>query len=188
MWKRHLAAFVGCVILSATGVFAQSPPATGFRAEFFRLYDDANTKLVRLAEAMPAEKFTWRPMEGVRSVAEVYTHLSLLNYNMASLLGTPIPEGITPASLNAITEKAGVVKVLKDSFQHTRAVVENLSDADLEKPVRLGQRQTVFREVLLILVSGHREHLGQSVAYARVNQVVPPWTAERQAQQPAKRQ
>jgi len=161
-----------------------APAATGFRAEFFRLFDDANTKLVRLAEAMPADKFTWRPMEGVRSVSEVYTHLSLLNYSMANLLGTPMPEGISAAGLNATTDKPAVVKVLKDSFDHMRAVANKLTDADLEKPVKWGRRDTVVREILFILVSGHREHLGQSVAYARVNQVVPPWTAERAAQAP----
>lgn len=180
-----------CAAVASTAV-AQAPaaPTTGFRAEFFRLFDDANTKLVRLAEAMPADKFTWRPMEGVRSVAESYTHLAGLNYNFANLLGTPLPEGIAPSGLNAVTDKAGVVKVLRESFAHMRGVVEKMSDTDMEKPAKLGRRETVIREILMVLVSGHREHLGQTVAYARFHQVVPPWTAERQAQQqqPAKQQ
>jgi len=174
----------GLLLFAGSAGAQAAPAATGFRAEFFRLFDDAQTKLIRLAEAMPEEKFTWRPMEGVRSVSEVYTHLSLLNYNLAGLLGAPAPAGITAAGLNAITEKALVVKTLKESFAHMHAAAEKLTDADLEKPVKLGRRDTVIREVLFILVSGHREHLGQSVAYARINQVVPPWTAERAAQAP----
>src|SRR5271163_722293 len=50
-----------------------------------------SNQLVALAEAMPAEKFTWRPAHGVRSVSEVYMHITMANFYLLSITGPPIP-------------------------------------------------------------------------------------------------
>src|SRR5437879_11300305 len=83
--------------------------------------EDAETKLLRLAEAVPAEKYTWRPGEGVRSVSEVFLHVAAGNYGILRRVGAQPPEGLDLRGLEkSTTEKAKVVEALKASFAHVR--------------------------------------------------------------------
>ncbi|MDQ3649276.1 MAG: DinB family protein [Acidobacteriota bacterium] len=194
------------IIISAVAVRAQQPAATAqqpaaatppmraaaagapsYRADFLKEMDNLEKKLVSLAEAMPADKFTWRPMDGVRSVSEVYTHLAGSNFNFTQFLGITPPAG-AGRGMEKMTDKAQVVEMLKQSLAHVRQAATNTPDADWDKTVTYSGRNIVVREAFFRLALGMREHLGQSVAYARVNRIVPPWTAEREAQQssPAK--
>src|SRR5260370_7648288 len=70
---------------------ASAAPASGFRAEFLEGITYYEQRYTRLAEAMPTEKYTWRPAEGVRSVGEVFTHIIAANYAVARALGTAPP-------------------------------------------------------------------------------------------------
>lgn len=176
---------------SAVVVLAQGapPPATaaptsGFRAEFLRQLDDVGKKMTDLAQAVPQEKFTWRPAEGVRSVSEVYTHLAGANFRLPRFAGIQPPTGID-RNMEQITDKAKVVDALKQSFEHVRQAALQISDADLDKPAKLFGRDTTVRDVFFLIALHQHEHLGQAIAYARMNGVVPPWTAARQAAQPA---
>jgi len=157
---------------------APAPPASGFRAEFLRQLDDAEKKLVDLAQAMPEEKYTWRPAEGVRSVSEVYMHVAGANFFFPRIIGIQPPAGLS-REMEKITDKAKVVETLKQSFEHARQAALNTADADLDKGVKLFGRDSTVREVLLLLATHMHEHLGQSIAYARMNGVVPPWSAGR---------
>jgi len=164
-------------------------PTSGARAEFLAEIAFYEQRFARLAQAMPAEKYTWRPGEGVRSIGEVYNHIVAANYGLARVLGTPPPPGVDPKAIMANTgDKPKTVQALKDSFAHFRQAVLSLSDADLDKPLKLFGQQTTYRGAF-IMITGHTgEHLGQSIAYARMNGIVPPWTEEQQQQQkpPAK--
>jgi uncharacterized damage-inducible protein DinB len=79
-----------------------------------------------------------------------------------------------------VTEKSKVIDELKKSFAHVRAGIAATSDADLDKPVKFFGRDTTVRGVILSVSNHEFEHLGQSIAYARMNGIVPPWTAEQQ--------
>lgn len=150
-------------------------PTSGFRAEFLFVLGDVEKKAVSLAEAVPQEKYLWQPMEGVRSVSQAYMHLAGANFFFPTLWGFKPPEGMSQ-NLAAITDKEEVVETLKKSFDHVRQAVLSMSDEDLDKPINLFGREATVRAALL-LTSGHmQEHLGQSIAYARSNQVVPPWS------------
>jgi len=141
-------------------------------------------RYTKLAEAMPAEKYTWRPSEGVRSVGEVYTHIISANYGVARTLGTPPPAGFDPKAVAPLSgDKAKVQQALKESFAHFRGAILALSDADADKPQKMFNRETTLRGALMMIDRHWGEHLGQSIAYARVNGVVPPWTEEFQKQQ-----
>src|SRR5712692_113166 len=159
-------------------------PTSGFRAEFLEEIAYYEQRYTRLAEAMPAEKYAWRPAEGVRSVGEVFTHITTANYGIARALGTAPPAGFDFKSLTAISgDKPKVLQAVKDSFAHFRSAIVALNDADADKPQKMFGRQTTLRGSFII-ISGHfGEHLGQSIAYARVNGIVPPWTEEAQKQQ-----
>ena len=177
------------LVLAAGAAFAQV--ATANRDEVLRNFSDAADKAVRLAEAMPAVKYTWRPMEGVRSVSEVYLHIAAGNFSISRRFGAKLPEGvqINDEFEKQTTDKAKVVEILKQSVEHVKQAMNNLQDADLTKTSPwFGGKQATYREIMSFLASHTHEHLGQSIAYARMNNVTPPWTEEAQQRAPAKKQ
>ncbi len=179
--KRLASALVLTVlVLTASAATAQAP-TTGFRAEFLMQQDGVEKELLALAEATPADKFGWRPGAGVRSVSEVFMHLAGGNYLLLGFAGVKAPDGLSPSMEKDVTEKAAVIEAMKKSFAHVRAGVASIADADLDKPAKLFGHDTTVRGVLLIAATHEHEHLGQSIAYARMNGIVPPWTAARQA-------
>jgi len=152
---------------------------TGFRAEFIGLHDHVAKELLDLAEAMPAEKYAWRPGEGVRSYGEVCLHIASADYGLPAAIGIKPPEGIDPRKIESSpSDKAAAIATLKASLDFVRDAVSKMSDADLEKSVSLFGRDMSARAVLMLLANHIHEHLGQSIAYARTNGVVPPWSAK----------
>ena len=133
-------------------------------------------KIVGLAEATPAEKYGWRPADGVRSVSEVYMHVVGANYMLPTMVGAKMPAGITRDMEKTVTEKAKVIEALKNSFEHARKAIAAVPDADLDKKVKFFGTEKAERELLMILMNHAHEHLGQSIAYARMNGVAPPWS------------
>ncbi|MFN2566533.1 MAG: DinB family protein [Gemmatimonadaceae bacterium] len=189
----------GLVALNATATTgsAQTPtgapapadaPTAGYRAEFLRELEYLESRFVSLAEQMPAEKYTWRPAEGVRSVGEVFLHVAGANYSLTRRIGTPPPSGFQGQGFDkSTTEKAKVVDHLKQSFAHMRTAALKAADADADKTMPWFNNSTITQRGFLVFVARHAgEHLGQSIAYARVNGIVPPWSEEG-AQQPQRR-
>jgi len=157
---------------------AQAPaaaPAPGLKPEVIRTIETAENHVMALAEKFPAEKYSWHP-EGARSTAEVFMHIAGGNYGYANAMGTPRPEGVTNEALSKITDKAQIIEALKKSFAHLKMAVENVSDPD--KTVKLRGRDFTMRELMLTAAAHDHEHLGQLIAYARVNGIVPPWSEE----------
>jgi len=154
--------------------------ASTYRTEFLRELAQLEDHYSRLAAAVPPEKFTWRPAAGVRSVSEVFLHVAAANFNLPRRLGTPPPEGFVVQGYETSTsDKARVREQLARSFAHLRGAVERVSDADAEKPMPWLGGETITHRGLLLFITRHLgEHLGQSIAYARVNGIVPPWSGE----------
>ena len=163
---------------------SSAAPTAGPRAEFLQEVAYYEQRFTRLAEAVPAEKYSWRPAEGVRSIGEVYAHIVAANYGLARALGSQPPAGIDPKAMAATAnDKPKTVQALKDSFAHFRRAILALSDADADKPQKMLGQQTTQRGSFLLITGHTGEHLGQSIAYARMNGIVPPWTEEAQQQQ-----
>ncbi|MBI4520204.1 MAG: DinB family protein [Gemmatimonadetes bacterium] len=165
------------LLLLPVAAAGQSAPP-GFKEEFLDQFNASAEKLVALAQAMPAEKMTWRPMEGVYSVAQAYMHIARYNYAYPEeSLGVPAPMGkVYDRWETDVTEKDEVVRILAASMDHVRHVAQRMSAADLEKTSTLYGRQVGQWSVLFQLLAHMNEHLGQSIAYARMNRVVPPWS------------
>ena len=162
-----------------------TPGVTGYRSEVLAEVMIQEDKFLRLAEAIPAAKYTWRPAPDVRSVAEVFLHVSAANFNVYKLVGTPPPAGLEMNGLEkSTTDKTKVVATLKDSFAHARKAITAMSEADLGKSLDWFGGKNTERGVLLFVTRHAAEHLGQSIAYARFMGVVPPWTEDAQKQQP----
>jgi uncharacterized damage-inducible protein DinB len=153
-------------------------PTAALRAALTLQLNSAEKQLLSLAEAMPADKYGWRPAEGVRSVGEVYMHVAAGNYFLPTFWGVKPAAGVDPRGFEKEGgDKAKTIATLKQSFDHLRQAIDRLSDADLTKPINFfGQETTVSFAVLQAVVHDH-EHLGQEIAYARSNSVVPPWSA-----------
>ena len=165
-----------------------TPGVTGYRSEVLAEVIVQGDKFVRLAEAIPADKYTWRPAPDVRSVAEVFLHVSAANYNLYKLVGTPPPAAFEPKGFDkSTTDKAKVVAALKDSFDHAKKAITAMPDADLEKSMDWFGGKLSERGVLLFIVRHGAEHLGQSIAYARNVGITPPWTEDAQKKQPEKK-
>jgi uncharacterized damage-inducible protein DinB len=158
--------------------FGQETPSSGFRAEFLKQLDAVSDKLVELAEAVPQEKYSWRPSEGVRSMSEVFVHIASGNYFLMKFIGIPPPADFNRDMEKNITQKAQVVAAIRKSIEHLRQAALKTSDADLEKSVELFGQNTTYRDVFFTATMHLHEHLGQSIAYARMNGVVPPWSAQ----------
>ena len=164
-----------------------TPGVTGYRSEVLAEVMIQEDKFLRLAEAIPAEKYTWRPAPDVRSFAEVFLHVSAANFNVYKLVGTPPPTGVDVKGLEkSTTDKAKVMATLKDSFAHARKAITAMPDADLDKSLDWFGGKNTERGVLLFITRHAAEHLGQSIAYARFVGVVPPWTEDMQKQQKQK--
>lgn len=146
----------------------------GFRAEFLSGLDEVQDKITKLAAAVPAEKYSWRPARGVRSISEVYMHIAGGNYFLATFLGKEPPADI-PKDLEQITDKQRILAELRKSIDFLRSVAMS-DDVDLEKSVKMLGGTTTRRGVYVTMLNHLHEHLGQSIAYARMNGVIPPWS------------
>lgn len=166
-----LALFALALPLAAQKAAPKLPP--GFRGEFFDNLDDVEEKIMALAEATPAEKYSWRPAKDVRSISEVYMHIAGMNYVLLSFAGVEPPK-MNGDIEKTVTTKQGVLGELRKSFLHLRTHVHAMKN--FEKPVKVFGKPTTSRAVLVMVLSHLHEHLGQSIAYARMNGVVPPWS------------
>lgn len=165
-----------------------TPGVTGYRSEVLAEVIVQADKFTRLAEAIPAEKYTWRPAPDVRSVAEIFLHVSAANYNLYKLVGTPPPASFEVKGFEkSTTEKAKIVATLKDSFDHAKKAITAMPDADLEKSMDWFGGKNTERGILLFIVRHGAEHLGQSIAYARNVGITPPWTEDAQKKQSEKK-
>jgi uncharacterized damage-inducible protein DinB len=140
-------------------------------------------KFVDLAYALPADKMTWRPAEDSRSFAEVFLHVAGERYGILSLMGTEPPAGFDGKTFEkSTTDKARIVEELNKSWEFTQKAINGMSNADFARLLPKLGPQANAGDVIYILVSDAHEHLGQSVAYARENGIVPPWTVEAKKQ------
>jgi uncharacterized damage-inducible protein DinB len=176
-----------CLALSvpalAQGSAPAQPPAAApgptFQADVVSVLGHVKDEMVSLEKAMPANKFNWRPGKGVRSVAEVYLHAAQSGYFFGKMLGFEIPADIAAQMKTfekSTTDKAKIETLLSDSFTWFSSQVKSMPDAELTKTVDFFGRQLTKRAVVLVALGHYQEHLGQSIAYARSNGVVPPWS------------
>ena len=163
--------------MSLTLVFAQAPPeglGRGWSGEF----DLAARQLVELAEAIPANKYSFRPAPGVRSTSEVFMHVAVGNYWLLAQAGVKPggahwPNRIPADAEKLITAKTEVVHWLKDSMAAVKASHGSVDGKAIVK--FLGADVPASNVLLRILVHNH-EHMGQAIAYARMSGVKPPWS------------
>jgi len=157
----------------------KTPPSYDLKAQAALDLQQLQEKFTKLAEAIPQEKYSWRPAEGVRSIDELFLHVAGAGFYFPTLKGTPAAPGFTPKDFEkSTTDKAKVIEWLNKSFLYAIASVQSMSNAQFAAPLpKLGPQANEGDVVYLLVVHAH-EHLGQAIAYSRSVGVVPPWTAE----------
>jgi len=131
-------------------------------------------KFAGLALVM-AGKYNWKPGEGVRSVGDVFNLIVTENGLLVGTL-TGAGGGLGGGRGAQIIEPEKLQEALKTSYANLQKAIEGLSDADLKAPVKLFGRDMTKEDAVRFLFGDQHEHLGQSIAYARSNGVVPPWS------------
>lgn len=138
----------------------------------------ASGHVMQLAEAIPADKYSWSPQNGVRSVAGVFAHIISANYFFASKLGAKIPEGVNMQTLEEeLKTKDAITTELKRSYDLAINAVKNTPDASLTNKIEFPfPGEFTGMSTILIVLAHSNEHLGQLIAYARMNEITPPWS------------
>ena len=127
-------------------------------------------KFTGLARVM-AGQHDWRPGQGVRSVGDVFNLIVLENGILAGTLTGAAVERPAP-----IADPEKLREALKTSYANLQQTIERLSDADLKASVKIFGKDMTKEGAIRYVFADQHEHLGQSIAYARSNSVIPPWS------------
>ena|SRR5690606_19830340 len=138
----------------------------------------ASGKVMQLADAVPEDKLSWAPSDGVRTFRDVFTHIVSANYFFGSKLGAAVPAGVNMQTLEKdLKTKAQIKSALKDSYDFAINAVRNTKDDVLATKVEYPfPGEFTNMSSILILLQHSNEHLGQLIAYSRVNGIAPPWS------------
>jgi uncharacterized damage-inducible protein DinB len=182
MRRRHLMVFALLAIAVPAGSRAQTPAMTN---DLIKTVNDVEQKLVGLANAMSAEQWNWRPAQGVRSVHEVLMHVAADNYFIPAAMGVAAPAEtkITGSDYPAVQafesqklSREATIAELKTSFEHMRKAMASFPESRMNDPLKIFGQDFTVRSFLILGTTHLHEHLGQMIAYARTNNVKPPWS------------
>ena len=161
---------------SSANVPITAPLENQFVGDMTVLHD----KVVALAQAIPADKYTWKPSTDVRSISQVLMHMAGEWFTLCprAVGGKPPADFGQPAqkmeALERITDKTEVLRQLESSWAYCRAALDGIDPKRLvpdSLPAKMG-----FPRVVLLISGDQHEHLGQLIAYARSVGVAPPWS------------
>jgi uncharacterized damage-inducible protein DinB len=144
---------------------------------------DIESKVMALAKAVPEEKYSWRPGPGVRSFGEVFLHIAY-GTKLMMTIASKQPNAEEMKKLIAeeqVGEKSGLDKahtleLLAQNFAAARKAIEPLRSGGLSHDADFFETHTTRRGVYVFVDTHMAEHLGQAIAYARMNGIVPPWS------------
>ncbi len=172
-------------VIAQVQISSQKYRSKGVKAELIEVVSVAEKKIISLAEIMPVKHYDWRPGQGIRSVSEVYMHIAGTNYWLPIMLGYLPPEEIpisddfnTIIEYEKITDKDTVINILEGSFKHLKKIIKQIPDARLDERMDIFETPGTVRSFLIFATTHIHEHLGQSIAYARINGVIPPWSRQ----------
>jgi peptidylprolyl isomerase len=158
-----------------------APPAPAAGDILFSLAS-AEKEVMQLANAVPEEKYSWRPGPGVRTFQQVFLHIAA-----GSHLILNIAEGAGQDDIKKIIEendkgeqapvnKAQTIAALTASFAEIHKYLDEVRAQALTRDMEFFGQKTTRRGILVFLDTHLGEHLGQAIAYARVNGITPPWS------------
>lgn len=157
----------------------KTAPSYDLKAQALVDLQAVNKKCTDLAEILPNDKLAWRPSPDTRSFAEVLLHVAGERYGILTMMGAHPPTGFKASEFEkSTTEKDRIIEDLNQSWDFANKTINGMRNADFAKPVPKLGPQANQGDVVYILVADAHEHLGQLIAYARQNGIVPPWTVQ----------
>lgn len=165
----------------------------GFRGEYLWELDIVERQMTAMADAIPGEKYGWRPNPKTRSISEVFVHVAAGNFMLLEVVGAAAPAdlyGQVPGLAEerfwglvrrndelekTVQEKAAVTDVFKRSLQAIHTSFNQADDGTLDRRLHFFGEETTVRRVYMRLLSHLHEHMGQMIAYMRINGMSPPW-------------
>ena len=172
-------------LIALASFTATAQKRAGLMGDLIADVTDVEGKIVGLAKAMPEVAYAWRPMPGVRSAGEAFTHVAADNYFMPIALGATAPAGTGISGTDYKTveayekrtrTRAEIIGELEKSFVFLKQSMADTTDVKLETTMKMFGRDSAVRTTWVGTVTHLHEHLGQLIAYARSNKVVPPWS------------
>jgi uncharacterized damage-inducible protein DinB len=157
------------------------PPASP-AADILLSFSDSESKVIALAKAVPEDKYSWRPAPGVRSFGEVFVHIVSANQLLMKLASAPSADELKTAideqsNLEKQTfPKARIIEMLTESFATVRKSLESARPGTLAQSADFFGTPTTRRGIFVNMDVHIAEHLGQAIAYARMNGITPPWS------------
>jgi len=169
------------LLLGAAALNAQLKPALVDPLEgLWQGYDGewghVSRQLVALAETFPPEKFAWRPGPGVRSTSEVFMHIAITNFYLLSVTGPKMPDDLTSSLEKTVVAKGEVIQWLKRSLEAVKNAHAGIQPAALQRKVKVENQDATVDGIYLRIIVHANEHMGQLIAYARMNGITPPWS------------
>src|SRR5215471_9794404 len=155
------------LFLTTQFLLAQSRAPEGIGQGYDGEWTHVSHQLIALAEATPAEKFSWRPAAGVRSTSEVYMHIAIANFYLLSVTGQKMPADLKEDSEKTVTAKAEVINWLKRSLETVKTAHAAATPKDMERKVKFFGSDAPVNGIYLRIIIHANEHMGQLVAYAR---------------------
>ena len=170
--KKILSQYAAIALAVALMMPLAQAQSAGLQAAYAKDAGTLSDKFTGLARVMSG-KYDWRPSEGVRSVGDVFNLIIRENGMLAGVLSGAPNTGAKPAP---VTDPEKLQEALKASYVNLQKAITGLSDNDLQAQVKLFGRDMTKQGALMLILEDQHEHLGQSIAYARTNGVVPPWS------------
>lgn len=164
-------------------VIASSAAGQGLMLDMHRDVAGVQKKFIDLARAIPENAYSWHP-NGARSVGEVLLHIAGENYLIPSFMGKPVPAGVAINASDMKTVEAyearkltkdQIIAELEASFTNLHAALPT-TDANLGENIKFFGQDLTRQRAVIGTVNHLHEHLGQLIAYARSNNVTPPWS------------
>jgi uncharacterized damage-inducible protein DinB len=180
--------FLALILVTGAGAlrgFAQSAPAKSttevgiLKSQVLAGTQVQGRRAIAMAKGIPADKFTWTPGNGGRTVANLFLHLAFSFWTRPAAFGAAAPAGFDPtqkadAYENSTTDKEKVVEQLTQAAAYAESSLRNLSEADLQKHIKAGGRETTVAAVLAAWLGDNSEHVGQLMVYSRIHGFAPP--------------
>jgi uncharacterized damage-inducible protein DinB len=104
-------------------------------------------------------------------------HIALANFYLLSVTGPPMPPDIKSTDMEkTVNSKADVIAFLKRSLDAVKTARAQLKPGDLQRKVKVMNKEATVDGMYLRIIVHDNEHMGQLIAYARMNGIVPPWS------------
>ncbi len=160
-----------------------APEAPAAAADVLFSLNNVESEVMQLAKAVPEEKYGWRPGPGVRTFQQVFLHIASGTHLILN-----IAEGSDDAEVKKTIEdndkgeqqpidKQKTLAALTEAFAEAHKYLDEVRAQALTRDAEFFGQKTTRRGILIFLDTHMGEHLGQAIAYARMNGIVPPWSA-----------